>query len=117
VHGEPLGAGTVIPRRPKRVRAHEHALVGPPEGDFVPADRDEDEGRKGCTRQDGVPHAQPAGDLSAVAVMAIEQLDHTDDVLQLADVRALDRIDEPRAVVGQERVRRALEKLVLDPLD
>ena len=62
-------------------------------------------------------HSEALGDLLAVAVVPVEQLQHAGDVLELRDARVVDGVDEPGASLRDECVRRALEELVLNPLD
>ena len=117
VHAEPLVAGTEVLSGAERVGAHEYAAVRPPERDLVPVDLDEDERVDGIAGDHVMLHAQPPRDRGAVAVVAIEQLGHSRDMLELVHARAVDGIDQPRATFDDQRVRRTLEELVLDPLD
>jgi hypothetical protein len=62
-------------------------------------------------------HAQAPRDRSAVAVVTVEQLEDSRDVVELVDARVVDRVDQPRATFDDKRMRSTLEELVLDPLD
>jgi len=115
VHCQALVSRPVVARCAERLGADEQALLVPPERDFVRADRDEDERRNRRARQDDVLHVQPPCDLGAVAVVTIDQLNDARDILECVHARVVDRIEEPRAALRHERVRRALHELVLDP--
>ena len=64
-------------------------------------------------------HPELAGEVGAVAVVAIEELEHGDRLAELA--RARERrlvphgVDEPDAAVGGEHVRRARHRLLDEP--
>ena len=64
-------------------------------------------------------HAEPGGERGAVAVVAIEQLDHAcgrpERGRTLDRLGHVDRVDQPDAVAGVERVRRARQPLARDP--
>jgi hypothetical protein len=119
VHAQTLVAGAEDGGRPECVPASQNSLLGPPERDLTPPplhpDRQELERPNTLTGDEVVPHPQPGRDCAAVAVVAVEQLNDTHDVFELGDERAVEWIDQPRALVGHDGVRAALQELFLDP--
>jgi hypothetical protein len=126
MHSYELLAGSVVPRRSERVAAHEKSLLRPPKRDLLPttvcADLTEDERSERLARHHMVRHAEPLGERSAVAVVAVEQLDDAGRLTRGADPihhsLPVDRIDEPDLVVHYQRMGAAFEELALDePLE
>ena len=81
MHADVLSAGAVERNRPERVRAGEDAALRPPERDLAPPEVSDDgeelERRSGQrSRSDVQRHAVATGELGAVAVVAVEQLNH-----------------------------------------
>jgi hypothetical protein len=125
VHAEALGAGAEVVGRAERIGEHEHASLRPPEGDLPPKaagpNRNELERHDCCSRHGVMRDAEPLSERRTVAAVAIDQLDdagrspgRVDTILELLRV---ERIDQPDAAVGNERVRAALEELVGDPAE
>jgi len=126
MHRDELVAGFVVPRRAEHVATRENSLLLPPEHDLPPmtacADHTEGERSERLARHHMVRHAELLRERSAVAVVAVEQLDHARRLARPADPffdpLAVDRVEEPDSAVGYERMGTALEELVLDqPLE
>ncbi len=68
-----------------------------------------------------VPHAEPARELGAIAVVPVEQLDDAGGLTcgadSLLDSVARDRVDQPDAPVRDQRVRATLQELLDDPTE
>src|SRR6266508_3670884 len=66
-----------------------------------------------------MPHAEPGGEVCAVAVMPVEQLEHggrfAGGADPLLDAVRCNRIDQPDPAVRDESVRAAFHELVHDP--
>ena len=66
-------------------------------------------------------HAEPLGQLGAVAVVPVDQLDHAGRLAEranaLLDAVAVDRVDQPDAAVDGECVRRSVQALGLGPAE
>jgi hypothetical protein len=116
VDSELLLSRPVVARCAECIGAREHTPLVPPKRDFVLADPDEHERRDPLVWQHDAPDSEPLGDRFAVTIVAVEQLQHSGDVLKLVDARIVDGVNEPRAGLRDECVRRALEELVFDPL-
>ena len=120
MHAEALVARAEVARRADGVAAGERALAGPPQRHLAPrtseTQRQELERPEALLGDDVVRDPQPARDRGAVPVVPVEQLDDADHVFELFDSRPVDRVDDPRSAIRAERVRGALEELVLDPL-
>jgi hypothetical protein len=125
MHCQPLSAGPVIRRSAGHIGAAEHAAAGPPERDLIPGaaalDRNAGERAQRPMRNDVVPDTEPGGEMGAVAVVPVEQLQHArrcacgaDSVL---DTVPVDGIDRPNAAVLDEGVRATLHELVDDPAE
>ncbi len=126
MHSEEVLAGSVVARRAEGVATREYPLFLPPKRDLLPvtacADHTEDERSERLARHHMVRHAELLRERSAVAVVAVEQLDHARRLARRADPffdpLAVDRVEEPDSAVGYERMGTALEELVLDqPLE
>jgi hypothetical protein len=126
MHRNALVGRPVVPRRPERVRADEDAPLGPPERDLLPPPRvshgEELERRAGKLVRDKVMrHAESRGELRAIAVMTVEQLDHPGRLAGGAnpffDAVARDGIDQPDTAVSKERMGAAFQELVGDPAE
>jgi hypothetical protein len=125
MHPEPLVPGKEVVHRPERIAADEDTSLGPPEGDFLPPaphpDRNELERRHARGGYDVMRHAETLGQLGAVSVMPVEQLQDPgrlaggpDPILHAV---AEERIDRPHAAGGDEQVRTAPHELVHDPTE
>jgi len=126
---EEVDAQTLVSRPEEPVRAHrlrddEGPLLAPPERPLAPArrlaHRHRLERRRGQrVRGDDVRHPQLLGELDAVAVVAVEELEDGDRLAELpgAGERRLvpDGVDEPDAAVGGEHVRRPRHRLLDEP--
>ena len=128
VDAEPASRRAVVARGPDRVGDDERAPFGPPERRLLPAREGRDpegrERRAGHLRGRHVQrHAQPRGDRRAVAVVAVEELEHAARLAERRDARVetgeVGRVDEPDAAVGGERVRGPLHpgRLGRDPAE
>ena len=110
--------------RADRLGDDERPLRGPPERRLAPSlralegDRLERASGKRVGRDD-VRDAELPGDRRAVAVVAVEELEHRRWLSELPCTRErrleANGIDEPHSAVGGERVRRARHRLVDDP--
>jgi hypothetical protein len=122
---EALVARAVAARCAECVAAHEHAPLGPPDGDLLPAPahphHSKLERRKRLLRDDVVRHAESSSERSAVAVVAIEELDDAGRLARSADALqdslTVERVDQPDAFVDDQRMRAALDELVDDPTE
>jgi hypothetical protein len=125
VHSQPLLPRVVIARGAERVSGYEDALLGPPQGNFLPeaavADGDELERPDRLAGDDIVRHPEACRQLRAGAVVTVEQLDHSRGNADRADpilhTVPVDRIDQPDVPACDERMRAALEELVDDPAE
>jgi hypothetical protein len=117
-----------VPHRPERIRHHEHAQARPPERGLAPeaAAGDGQELERGALdplgRDDVKRDAESLSGPGAVALVAIEQLDDAARLAETARPRLGlgpgDRVDQPDAAVGRERVRRAPERVgVVEPAE
>ena len=120
---EPLVACEEVVHRSERVGADQHTSLGPPEGDFLPPaphpDRNELERRHARGSHDVMRHAETLGQLGAVSVMPVKELQDPgrlaggpDPILHAV---AEKRIDRPDAAGGDEHVRTARHELIHDP--
>ena len=110
--------------RPERVGGHERPGARPPQCRLAPTppahDRHEREGapREGV-RCDDVGDTQALGEVCAVAVVAVEELDDAGGLAEcqrtVDGVGPVDGIDEPHAPVRSDRVRGARQGPVDDP--
>lgn len=122
---EPLVACAVIARSAECVAAHEHAPPRPPERNLLPTPAHPHdaklERRQLLLRNDVVRHPEPGRKGGAVAVVTVEELDHTGRLTGAANALlhsvTVERIDQPDASAFDERVRAALDELVLDPTE
>lgn len=122
---EPLVPRAEVPRGAERIAAHEHTPVGPPQRDLSPGmavlDPDESEGAERALRNEMVADAEPSCERGAVAVVAVEQLEHAGGRAgcadSLLDVVSIDRVDHPDATVHGESVRAAFHELVGNPAE
>jgi hypothetical protein len=122
---ELLVAGEEVVHRPERIGADEEASLGPPEGDFLPPpphpDRNQLERRHARGRYDVMGHAETLRQLSAVSVMAVEELQDPGRLAGRPDpalhVVTEKRIDRPHAAGGDEHVRAPRHELVDDPTE
>ena len=113
--------------RPESVGDAEHPLLVPPERGLLPeaALADEQELERDAVepseRHDVMRYAEARGESSAVARMAVEQLNNATGLAERANpvVHAirLDRIDDPDASGGQQRMRRSLHPTGVDPAE
>jgi hypothetical protein len=123
--GKPLVPREVVARGAECVADRQDAARRPPQRDLVPKapapDRDDLEGPKPGTRHDVMRNAEPGSQRGGVAVVPIEQLDHAGRFSGGADLLvealAVERIDQPDAAVGDERVRATFHELVCDPAE
>lgn len=121
-----LPACSVVPRGAECVAADEDTLSSPPERDFLPtaarADLAKRKRPERPARDDVMRDAEPLCERSAVAIVAVEQLD---DSCRLAgsadsflDSVTVDRVDHPDAAFHHERMGTTLEELVFhQPLE
>jgi hypothetical protein len=122
---EPLAADPQLRDRSERIPADQNLRLGPPQGNLLPEppapDGQELEGGAvdRPTWDDVVRHAEPLGERPARTIVAVEQLDHPGGLAgrldALVDAVAVQRIDQPDAAVGDQRVRAAADELVDDP--
>jgi hypothetical protein len=120
MHGEALAGGPEVRGGAERVSEDEHAPLCPPERCFAPArhvhDAEEPEGSAFdvLSWYDVMRHAETSRELRAVAVVAVEELDHSrrpaGSADPLFDPVHLERIDEPDAALHDERVRCPLQE-------
>ena len=115
--------------RSQRIGADENPLLRPPKGGLAPeaAPNDREHLKRGpgnAVERDIVErHPEPGGQGGAVASVAVEEPDYaslpTEHVDPLLDTFAVDRIDYPDALPGEERVRGALHerRLGRDPAE
>jgi hypothetical protein len=122
---EPLVPRTEVPRGAERIAAHEHTPVGPPEGHLFPGitvlDRDESERAERALGNEVVTDAEPSCERGAVAIVAVQQLEHSCGCARCADslldIVSIDGVDHPDATVQGESVRAALHELVRNPAE
>jgi hypothetical protein len=111
--------------RAERLGDDEQMAVRPPQRALAPARNIDDlrqlERRVDTFRQAVMRHSEAPSQLGAVAVVPVEQLDHAgrfaERACALLGLRPRERIDEPEAAFGGERVRRPLEPLLCDPAE
>ena len=105
---------------------HEHAPLGPPESDLFPFPGiDDTDEHERCDRPSGYDmqrNAEALGDRARIAIVPVQQLENSGRHARSADpllhTLAVDRIDHPDLAVRHQRVRAALEHLVLgDPAE
>jgi hypothetical protein len=124
---ERLGASAKGRNRPESVGDAEHALLVPPERGLLPeaALADEQELERDAVepseREHVVRDAEARGERSAGARMAVEQLNDATGLAERADpvfhAIRLDRIDDPDAAPGEQRMRRSLHPIGVDPAE
>ena len=111
---------------PERVGDDERPRLRPPERRLAPAlpsqDRDERERAvRDLVGRDEVRDAEPRRERRAVAIVAVEELDHARGLAEaersLDRVGPVERVDEPDLPVGGERMRGARHRLVDDPAE
>ena len=122
--GQTLVARSEVRRRPERVGAAQHALVRPPESDLPPArnmyDAKERERRAWHVSlgHDQVPGTETCRKETAVARVAVEQLDDAGRVARgadaLLDAFTVDRVDHPDTSIHDESMGGTLEPFSRD---
>jgi DNA polymerase (family X) len=121
VDAEWLVSRAEVAEAPERVAADEDLLLRKPERDLAPEpashDRQHDERRPRHVgeRRDVEGDSEPVGDLSAVTLVAVDELDDSGRLAERADplveAGAVDDVGQPHASSGPERVRGALQPL------
>ena len=124
VHARVVPRRSVEAVRADRLGDDERPLRLPPEGHLAPALRPphRDHGERAVgerIRDDEVRHAERRGDRRAVAVVAVEELEHGDRLAEgpgpLERRLVSDGVDEPDPAVARQDVRGTGRRLVDDP--
>jgi hypothetical protein len=125
VHADGLARRAEVADGSERVGCDEYAPLRPPQRDLAPEpvaeDRQEVE-RRDLRRHDVVRHTERRGKCGAVAVVAVEELEHPSRLPALPHsplgVGPGHRIDQPHAAVDDERVGGAANRVVVvDPAE
>jgi hypothetical protein len=112
MNGESLLPSEEIARSAETVADSQEPLRRPPQRGLVPQgstpNRDDLEGPDGGAGHDDMRDAEPGGQRSSVAAVPVEQLDHAGRFSRRADLLleavAVERIDQPDAAFGDDRV-------------
>src|SRR5215211_1675680 len=122
---EPLAARKHRRRGSEHIGAYQHARLGPPKRDLPPepALADHPELERSAVdrpaRNDVVRDAEALRKRTAIASVAVEELDHARRTAGAAQSFlhsfGVNRVDYPDAAVDDERVRAALQEPVRDP--